>query len=373
VRILEMCTRFVPGGIQRHVVDLSAWLRSRGHDVVLGGTPGAWAQPSDPDFLPVDVHNVAAEGGPLLRRLLHLARAAAGLRPELRRRGIELIHAHESAPGLVAGMAALGTGIPVLLSYHGSEPERVREFSRIARLFATKVITPSYRSGDDLIDIGGVPRSRVEVIGLGIKPAPGVDPAEISGIRQDLLGNGKVLVITVARLAHQKGIDHLVEIVRRVCAENPHIRFAIVGDGPQREEALRWAGEAGLGDRLRFVGHSDRAEMYMAASDIFLLPSRWESLPITIVEAFRQRLPVVATDCGGVCELVDASVGRLLPIGDVAGLASAVREIAGNRSVRLALADAAFRRSGESRFDPDCVHARFEDLYRTILAGQSAH
>jgi len=373
MRILQTCTRFVPGGIQRHVIDLAGWLRERGHDVTLGGTPGPWSDLADPNFVPIDVHNVAAEGGPLPRRLVYLARAAAALRPELKRRRIELIHAHESAPGLVVGLAAIGTGIPVVLSFHGSNPERIREFGRIGRMVATRLITPSHRSAEDLATTGGVPRERLHVIGLGIKPVAAPAPEAVANIRGELLGpDGRILVLTVARLAHQKGIDYLVEIVRRVTAADPTIRFAVVGDGPQRDEARGWAEAAGVADRLRFVGHSNEPATYMAAADLFLLPSRWESLPITIVEAFRQCLPVIATDCGGVCELVDDSVGRLARIGDVETLAGHVLELAHDDALRQRLADAAAARSGEPRFEPEHIHTLFERFYEEVLAARKS-
>jgi len=373
MRILQTCTRFVPGGIQRHVIDLAGWLRERGHDVTLGGTPGPWSDLADPNFVPIDVHNVAAEGGPLPRRLVYLARAAAALRPELKRRRIELIHAHESAPGLVVGLAAIGTGIPVVLSFHGSNPERIREFGRIGRMVATRLITPSHRSAEDLATIGGVPRDRLHVIGLGIKPVAAPAPEAVAEIRRELLGpDGRILVLTVARLAHQKGIDYLVEIVRRVTAADPAIRFAVVGDGPQRDEARGWAEAAGVADRLQFLGHSNDPASYMAAADLFLLPSRWESLPITIVEAFRQRLPVIATDCGGVCELVDDSVGRLAQIGDVEALAGLVLALAHDDALRESLSETAAARSGEPRFEPEHIHSLFERFYGEVLAARKA-
>ena len=141
----------------------------------------------------------------------------------------------------------------------------------------------------------------------------------------------------------------------------------VVGDGPQRDDAAAWATAAGISDKLTFVGHSDEAQAYLAASDIFFLPSRWESLPISIVEAFQRGLPVVAADTAGVEELVDESVGRLFQIGDVDAMVAALAELADDDALRARLSDAALRRSREDRFSPDHVHARFEQLYREAL------
>ena len=141
----------------------------------------------------------------------------------------------------------------------------------------------------------------------------------------------------------------------------------MVGDGPQRDEARAWASEASIADKLTFAGHSDEAQAYLAASDIFFLPSRWESLPISIVEAFQRGLPVVATDTAGVEELVDETVGRLVPVGDVDAMVAALAELAGDAALRARLSDAALRRSHEDRFSPAHVHASFEQLYRDAL------
>jgi glycosyltransferase involved in cell wall biosynthesis len=108
--------------------------------------------------------------------------------------------------------------------------------------------------------------------------------------------------------------------------------------------------------------------LHLRAADMFLLTSRWENLPISIVEAFRAGLPVVATDCGGVKELVDDSVGALLPVGDAAGIAGALAGVIADPDLRAAKGAAALARSKEDRFDPAAVHARFADMYREVIA-----
>ena len=192
-------------------------------------------------------------------------------------------------------------------------------------------------------------------------------------MRSKLLGEGgRVLIVTVARLERQKAIDVLVEAARRSIERDPSLRFVVVGDGPQRDEARGWAAEAGIADKLTFVGHSDEVQAYLAASDIFFLPSRWESLPISIVEAFQRGLPVVATDTAGVEELVDESVGRLVPIGDVDAMVAALTELAGDAALRSRLSECRARRSHEDRFSPAHVHASFEQLYREALGQTKA-
>lgn len=372
LRVLEVCTMFGVGGISRHVLQLGDWLSARGHDVAYAGAPGPWLnEGTGRRFVAADIHTVSGDrkGAALLGRLSALAASALKLRAWLRRHPVDVIHAHESAPALVARLAAIGAGVPVVLTYHGADPGRVRQFGAVARACAAKVICVSHRSADDLAADGGVPRDRIEVIGLGVAEAPAPDPARVTALRSRLLGqDGSVLVVTVARLTHQKGIDILVQAVARLAGHMPHVRFVVVGDGPLEKQAQLWAAEARVADKIAFVGRSEEPDLYLAAADIFLLTSRWEALPFTIAEAFRAGLPAIATDCGGVAELIDDTVGRVVPVGDPVRVAEAVATLAADRGLRETLAAGALARSREDRFRPEFNQARIEQLYQSLAA-----
>ncbi|MEZ5922145.1 MAG: glycosyltransferase [Parvularculaceae bacterium] len=182
----------------------------------------------------------------------------------------------------------------------------------------------------------------------------------------------------VGRSAHRirrkarppKGIDHLVAVASRIHKEFPGARFVIVGDGSQRAEGGLWIREAGLEGVVILAGRSDAPHVYLAAADIFFLPSRWESLPISIVEAFRAGLPVIATDTGGVNELVDDSVGYVCKVGDITELTARLGELIRTPLRRSACATAALERSREERFDTDAVNLKLGQAYLEMI-GQS--
>ncbi|MEP7205401.1 MAG: glycosyltransferase family 4 protein [Casimicrobiaceae bacterium] len=369
LRVLQVCTSFRPGGIQRHVLDLSAWLRSRGHDVRLAGTEGAWAdRRSDAHFLPLDLDGVGGAGGTLVHRIAAAARASVQLRRFLRAEAIELVHAHESAPLLVAALASPVRSVPRIVTYHGSEPQRVAAFARLSQLVAHRVISPSRRTADALVR-AGVSSTKLEVIGLGLAAAPALDAGDVAALRASLLPrNRRVLAITVARLAPQKGIDYLIAAIQRLGSVD--VQFVVVGDGPLRASLRRLAVDAGVQERITFVGHRDDVPRYLAAADLFVLSSRWEALPLTIVEAMRAGLPVIATDTGGVPELVDASVGRVVPIGDVDALAESIRTLCEDSSLRQELAANARARAAEARFSPEQAHAMLEATYVRVVGAR---
>ena len=139
----------------------------------------------------------------------------------LKAQRIQLVHAHESAPALVAAIATIGMRVPVYVTFHGAEPERIAQFARIARMSADRILTPSHNSARDLREIGGVSEDRLQVMGLGVQRRPDPDPEHVAAIREKLLGaGGRLLVVTIARLVHHKGIDLLVEAARRSSARD---------------------------------------------------------------------------------------------------------------------------------------------------------
>lgn len=366
LHVLELGTWLTTGGISRHIVGLRDWLRARGHRVSIAGEPGEWINPgNEADFLALPLISVGGRGGSLPRRLMAAAGAAWTLRRWLRRNRVDLMHAHDSTPAFVARLARLGLGVPLIVTYHGSEPDRVADFGRTAR-GCDLTVTPSHRSAADLVSVGGIPQSRLRVIGLGVDPPPAFTADAVAAQRRALLGDGDRLVLTLARLTPQKGLDILVDCVADLAPRHPGWRFVVAGDGPEEARLKALAATRGVADRVRFIGRTGEPHLCLLAADLFLLTSRWEALPFTIVEAFRAGCPVVATACSGVVELVDDSVGRVVPVGDRAAIAAAVTEMLEDDDLRRGMARAALERAGEARFDPDHVHAEFERLYREM-------
>ncbi|MFZ1726847.1 MAG: glycosyltransferase family 4 protein [Albidovulum sp.] len=366
LRVLEMATQFGVGGITRHILALTAWMRDNGHHITLGGSAAAWAGPdTEPEFLDLPTRYVSGDGGALPARLASVAKSVWLLRRWLKKHRPDVIHAHESAPALVANLARMGLGIPLAVTYHGSEPERIASFGAIARK-ADLVITPSHRSAADLADIGTVPKDRLKVLGLGVNPPPDDSAEEIAALRKELLGDGERLIITIARLERQKGIDILIDSIAEIIKTHPEYRFIVAGDGPDEKKLRAQARALGVDQHLRFLGRVSRPLLYLRASDLFLLTSRWEALPFTIVEAFQAGIPAVAAACSGVVELIDDSVGRVVPIGDVAAISAAVTDILADETKRAAMTKAALELAKHDRFNPDWVHRQFEKTYREL-------
>ena len=373
MQILQICTKFGAGGIARHAIDLGLWLRRRGHHITFVGSAGEGLDENrDDHFFTLEIDNVSQDDANKLVRIGHVIACALKLRKFLQKNKVELIHCHESAPAIVARIASIGMNIPLLLTYHGSEPERIRGFAQTGRFTAQPVITPSHRSAADLNKIGGLSKSKIRVIGLGVKTPPSIDKAVTTQLRKELLGKeGKILIVVVARIAYQKGIDILIKIVARLKLHRQDIRIIVIGDGQLMDEMKALSKSEEVNHIINFVGYRDDPHTYLNAADLFLLTSRWEALPISIVEAFRAGLPVIAADTSGVEELVDSSVGDVLPIGDIEGFTESILRICGNKEQLKQLSTEALNRSKEDRFSPDHIHLIFEKNYTTIIENNS--
>ena len=173
----------------------------------------------------------------------------------------------------------------------------------------------------------GWPPARVSVVHNGIDPAPWARGDAAAG-RAALGGGDGPVALTLARLDAQKGLEVLVE----AAALTPGVQFAIAGDGPEGPALERQIERLGLGGRVRLLGRREDAPDLLAGCDLFVLPSRFEGLPVSVVEAMAASRPVVASAIGGTDEaVVEGETGLLVPAGDAAALAGRGRADRGRR------------------------------------------
>ena len=174
-------------------------------------------------------------------------------------------------------------------------------------------------------------------------------------------------VCVVAGLRAEKRIDVLIAAAPRILERHPDAEFLIAGDGKHRQPLVEQARALGVLDRVRFLGHRDDVAAVHAMSDVFVLPSRSEAFPNAVMEAMASGLPVVASDVGGIPELVrDGRTGRLVPPGDSGALAAAMLDLFDNPQ-RLAAFGREGRRQIERTYSFERMVSQFEELYATEL------
>lgn len=233
---------------------------------------------------------------------------------------------------IVAAKAARAAGRPLAVTMHSwlekamaehTEP-RHRDRTRRAVARADLVVCVS-----DGLAVGarqaGLRREQVRVVKNGIDAAQvnqlATSPPEV------VLPEGP-LIVGCGRLNEEKGFDVLVRAHAKALADGvaPH-SVVVVGEGPRRSDLVRLARELGVERTVTFAGFAQNPWAVMARSDLFVLPSRFEGLALTLLEALALGIPVVASDCAGAEEILECGrFGALFPVGDVNALARAIGE-----------------------------------------------
>ena len=278
------------------------------------------------------------------------ARVCAHLARQIRRERFDLVHAHASKPGFLARLAAAGTGVPVLYSPHcfafhaGAgriEAALIAGLERFAAGFLTARIVTVSDGERALARRYGVGRDGQFVTihsGMDLRSSDRpIDPAgrgasSVAAMRTSLgVPVHAPLVGAVGRLNPQKAPLDFVRAAARIRDQRPDTHFIWVGTGPLAAQARAMAEESGLAHVFHFTGQRNDVHDILCGLDVFVLASRWEGFPLTVLEAMAAGVPVVATDVDGTREAVrHDDNGLLVPPGDPGALARAVLDVLDN-------------------------------------------
>ena len=364
MKIVELTN--VDFSLHHFLLPLMRGIRARGHEVV-----GVCA--TGPLLADIRAEGFRVEAAPLARTLSPRAqwRAFRALVALLRRERPDLVHAHMPISGFLGRVAARLAGVPrVAYTCHGFLFNQPAPWPRRAAAFAmewlggrltTILLTVSDEEAADARRLG-IKRDAVSVRN-GRDPAlfhP--DAAARARIRASLgVLDTAVVIIAVSRLVRHKGYPELLAAMRDV----PGAELWVVGErlATDRGEDLAplFAAAEATG-RVRLLGYRTDVGALLAAADIFTLPSHFEGLPMSVIEAMLTGLPVIATAIRGPREqVVDGQTGLLVPPATVAPLAAALNRLVGDPALRAAMG-AAGRLRAQDRYDEAQIIARTLDL-----------
>ncbi len=363
IRVLWLVKGLGPGGAERLLVEHAA---SRDRDAfeyeiayVLD-----WKQHLVPELEAIGVRThclgVRSETDPRWPvRLAHLLRSGDH----------EVVHAHSP---LVASVARLELRTlprrrrPAMVYTEHNRWPSYRAATRIANELTYALDDAQFAVSEDVrSSISARHRHGIEVLVHGID----VDRVRRDAARDDVRAElgiepGTRLAVTVANLRASKNYPGLLAAARVVADRGVPVRFVAAGQGPLQEEIAALHGSSGLGDRFQLLGYRDDTTRLIAAADVFVLASRHEGLPVTVMEALTLGVPVVAPAVGGLPEVVTTDDnGILCAPGSDDALADAV-ERALQPDVHARLVEGA-RRTGD-RFSNAHAVARVEDTYRRL-------
>jgi glycosyltransferase involved in cell wall biosynthesis len=355
-RILYLVTRAERGGAQTHVLDLACSMRPDFEVSVATGEEGFLTEACRERAIPVYVL-------PHLQRQVRPiadARAFGEIWQLIRKLRPDLLHLHTFKAGFLARLAGRILRIPSVYTIHAwlYGTAAVSRFSsalsgpceRLAARWCERIITVS-RAGARVVRghrIGSP--SKLVTIHNGLP-----DCSE-----QARLSPTETPVITmVARFIEGKDHDLLLRAFARI-PKGPRLR--LVGDGPTRASVESLAHDLGIQEQVDFLGNRDDVARLLATSDVFVLASRSEMLPISILEAMRAGLPVIASDVGGVGESIAHNEnGFLVPSGCVSALAQALTDLTNDHALRLRMGQA-----GRQRFTRQFLSSSMQERTRRI-------
>lgn len=326
ISVLHFTNATVRAGAEEHILTLLRGLSQQDFRLNLV------CDPEIADVMRPDIPD-GVELIPLSFRRFDQFTSAFRLRDILRSKRVDILHSHLFWSSLFASVVGRFCGVPVIL-----ETTHVRELwrtgwksnftiDRAVGKCVDRYIAVSEANARYLVQQKGLPKKKVRVIRNG-SDVRRFDPEHkpASTLREGLgFGESDPVLVVVARLEPQKGHKVLLSAMPSIRAEFPNVRLVCVGDGVLRSELTEQTCALGLERNVRFVGTQTNVQDWLALSEISVLPSFYEGLPLVAIESLAAGVPVVATDVDGTPEIVvNGRTGLTVPTNDPRALDQAI-------------------------------------------------
>ena len=355
------------GGSGIVATELGVELAARGHDVHFVTYANPIRLGSGPR---IHYHEVEVTAYPLFQYPPYLLALASRMVEVADTYHLDLMHVHYAIPHSVAALLAREMmrprhRLPFVTTLHGTDITLVgtdRSYFPVTKF--------SIEQSDGITSISEYLRKQtVDVFGVSneIRVITNFVNCNIYRPQEDKRNEEKKLV-HISNFRPVKRVQDCVHILAEVRREVP-AHLYMVGDGPERGPAERLAIELGVESHVTFMGKQDHIDRLLPGMDVLLLPSELESFGLAALEAMACGVPPVATNVGGVPELIENGVdGFLEPVGDIAAQSARVIELLSDASRYESVAKAA-RKTAEKRFCTSLIIPLYEDYYREVLRG----
>lgn len=369
LRIVHIAAPGPVGGLESVVIGLAAGHRRRGLETEVVAVLGP-----DPEETPF-VEALRKEGVPTRAlRMPHRAylRERREIRAFLEERRPDVVHPHGHRPVILDSGLVRAMGIPTVTTVHGSSHISWRtelyEWVKYRVFRKFDAVVPVSRSLLPDLDRAGVPRDRIHVIPNAwdgrVDPLPRPEARQVLNLPPDAFVFG-----WVGRLIPVKGPDVFLKALGLL--DSRGFLASIVGDGSERRHLEDAASDLGIADRVRFHGRLGEASRLFRAFDVFVLSSRSEAAPMVLFEAMAAGVPIVATEAGGVGEILSPAEAVLVPPEDPELLAASLRRVLlGQEDLERKVSAAARRLAVD--FATDRWLDRYEEIYRKVAGRRVA-
>jgi L-malate glycosyltransferase len=364
------------GGSGAMATELGIALAARGHEIHFI----TYAQPFRlPAFLPrVFFHEVDVGRYPLFEYPPYDLALAVRMHEVVRTAGLDVLHCHYAIPHATSAWIAremlreTGDDVALVTTLHGTDITIVGQdpsywaITKFSIEKSDRITAVSGHLQRETVNAFGCAGCTVDVIHNFIDPAV-YDRARYPGALSGMVAApGKVLM----HISNFRAVKRTVDVIRifaKVSAALP-ATLVMVGDGPDRGLAQDEARALGVADRVQFLGRIENVAPLLSSADLFLLPSDNESFGLSALEALACGVPVVASNAGGIPEVIkEGETGALRAVGDVDAMAAAAVEILGDER-RWATMSVAAAADARHRFSEDRVIGQYEATYEDALA-----
>ena len=355
------------GGSERHVLTLLPALAAAGLEVSFVGLDDP-AGSADPFYAELEAAQIPAVRLP---SSLDVDPVLAGrLRRVLRELRPRLVHTHLVHADLHGCLATLGTPITLVSTKHNDDRFRTGPFRFVERAIARRassVITITDALRRFTIERVGLPGARVETIHYGLDRLPAAwapnSPLAIPETAR--------LLLAIARLEPQKGLDVAIKALARVRRTHPDAVLLVLGEGPERAALEALARAEGVAEAVLCPGRVGDVAEYLDRAELLVHPARWEGFGLALLEAMLASRPVVASEVSSIPELVaDGETGLLVSPDDPEALATSIGELLEDPGRAASLGRAGYERA-RAEFSVERMARRTIELYERVCAPRS--
>jgi glycosyltransferase involved in cell wall biosynthesis len=387
LKVLHVITRFDKGGSAENTFLTVCGLDRDRYDVRLVTGPSPHGGADDPETRAVQANiDAAREAHVQVISVRHLVRnlsplsdlvAFFSLLGIVRREKPRIIHTHTSKAGILGRWAAWFCRVPIIVhTPHGHVfwgyfgPLQTRLFILLEKWTARitdAIVTLTPQEREDHLRFRIAPGDPFTVIHSGVDLAPFLTGRPRAEARS-LLGvpQGEIVIGTVGRLTAVKGQEGLIRTVGELLRRGERVFLVLVGEGERRRELEELTLRLGIAEKVHFLGWRPDVAQVLAACDLFCLPSRNEGMGKALVEAMAMGLPVVASDIGGIKDIVrPGENGLLVPVGDVQAWAEAIARLCHDPGMRQRMGAAG--RQMATRYSSEEMIKKIDRLYTKLL------
>ena len=322
-------------------------------------------------------HQVETPAYPLFKEPPYLLSLANKLVEVHKNVGLDIIHAHYAVPHATAAYLAremIGPGGPkVVTTLHGTDITLMGQDASFSEIIAFSInqsdaVTAVSRSLRNDTYKNLAVTKEIDVL-YNFLECETWRRTEQPGMCSRLAHCGEKIIVHMSNFRKIKRVDHVIRTFAWVAEAMP-ARLVLIGDGPEMGHCVELVRELGLKDRVLFMGNQEQVVPLLSVADLFLLPSEQESFGLAALEAMACGVPVIASDAGGLPEVVvEGETGFLCPIGDVEAMASRAITLLNDKSMHREFSEAAVHRV-RTTFCSARIIPQYEDLYRRVLGVQ---